>query len=174
MTAMKLTSWVKTLIVALVGIGLATAAIPNALCSGGPGGAGGGGGASGGGGGGGAGGGSGLSAILNVLRGPWESLIGTEVVTMTFNNNGTFTVTIDAPSGAIKTDAGTWTLTPTSPPEPFANPQGHLLLVDTQGVVFLAGDVLLLKQDQLVMLNAVGSVTGVPQIGELILTKMTP
>jgi hypothetical protein len=69
------------------------------------------------------------------------------------------------------TDRG---LTPTSPPEPFANPQGHLVLVDTQGIVFLAGDVLLLNQDQLVMLNATGSVTGVPQIGEIILNKMTP
>jgi hypothetical protein len=93
---------------------------------------------------------------------------------MTFNNNGTFTATIQTPVGAIATDAGTWTLTPTSPPEPFANPQGHLVLVDTQGIVFLAGDVLLLNQDQLVMLSATGSVTGVPQIGEIILNKMTP
>jgi hypothetical protein len=63
---------------------------------------------------------------------------------------------------------------PTSPPEPFANAQGHLVLVDSFGVVFLSGDVLLLTVDQLVMLNAIGSVTGVPQIGEIILNKMTP
>jgi hypothetical protein len=93
---------------------------------------------------------------------------------MNFNNNGTFTAMIQTPAGVIATDAGTWTLTPTSPPEPFGNPQGHLVLVDSQGVVFLAGDVLLLTVDQMVMLNAVGSVTGVPQIGEIILNKMTP
>jgi len=61
-----------------------------------------------------------------------------------------------------------------SAPAPFANPQGDLELVDSQGVVFLAGDVLLIKMDQLAILDAVGSVTGGPQIGELILTKMTP
>jgi hypothetical protein len=93
---------------------------------------------------------------------------------MTFNNNGIFTATIDTPTGVITTDAGTWTLTATSPPQPFGNPQGHLALVDSQGVDFLSGDVLLLNQDQLVMLNAIGSVTGVPQIGEIILNKMTP
>jgi hypothetical protein len=93
---------------------------------------------------------------------------------MTFNNNGTFTATIQEPSGVMAADAGTWTLTPTSPPEPFGNAQGHLVLVDSFGVVFLSGDVLLLTVDQLVMLNAVGSVTGVPQIGEIIINKMTP
>ena len=133
-----------------------------------------GGGGGGGAGGGGGGAGGGLSAIANTLHGPWESLIGNNVVTMTFNNNGTFTATIMTPAGAIATDAGVWSLTPTSPPEPFANPQGHLLLVDTQGVVFLAGDVLLLTVDQLAMLNAVGSVTGVAQIGVIIINKMTP
>lgn len=93
---------------------------------------------------------------------------------MTFNNNGTFTATIQFPTGQIVTDAGTFSLTATSPPEPFANAQGHLVLVDTMGTVFLSGDVLLLTVDQLVMLNAIGSVTGVPQIGEIILNKMTP
>jgi hypothetical protein len=93
---------------------------------------------------------------------------------MTFNNNGTFTATIQTPTGAVATDAGTWSLTPTSPPLPFGNAQGHLQLVDTQGVVFLDGNVLLLTVDQLVMLNAVGSVTGVGQIGEIFLNKMTP
>jgi hypothetical protein len=121
----------------------------------------------------GGGGAGGISAIANVLRGPWESLIGQNVVTMTFNNNGTFSATIQTPAGVISTDAGTWSLTPTSPPEPFGNLQGHLQLVDAQGV-FLEGDVLLPNQDQLVMLNAVGSVTGVPQIGEITLNKMTP
>jgi hypothetical protein len=93
---------------------------------------------------------------------------------MTFNNNGTFTATIQFPGGQILTDAGTFTLTPTSPPLPFGNAQGDLVLVDTQGIVFLSGDVLLLTVDQLVMLNATGSVTGVGQIGEIILNKMTP
>jgi hypothetical protein len=93
---------------------------------------------------------------------------------MTFNNDGTFTATIQVPTGQILTDAGIWSLTPTSPPEPFANAQGHLVLIDTRGIVFLSGDVLLLTVDQLVMLNAIGSVTGVPQIAEIILNKMTP
>jgi hypothetical protein len=93
---------------------------------------------------------------------------------MTFNNDGTFTATIMTPAGAIATDAGVWSLTPTSPPQPFGNPQGHLVLVDTQGTVFLSGDVLLLTVDQMVMLNAVGSVTGVGQIGEIIINKMSP
>jgi hypothetical protein len=41
-------------------------------------------------------------------------------------------------------------------------------------VVFLAGDVLLLTVDQLAMLNAVGSVTGVPQIAVIVISKMSP
>jgi hypothetical protein len=94
---------------------------------------------------------------------------------MTFNNNGTFTATIQDPSGVIATDAGTWTLTAPVNPQPFANPQGQLTLVDSQGVVFLAGDALLFNQDQLAVFNVVGSVTGaVPQIGDIVLTKMTP
>ena len=155
---MKLKASVKTLAVALLGMALATTAVPSAFASGGPG----------------SGGGGGLSAIANTLHGPWESLIGQNVVTMTFNNNGTFTATIQFPGGQILTDAGTFTLTPTSPPLPFGNAQGDLVLVDTQGIVFLSGDVLLLTVDQLVMLNATGSVTGVGQIGEIILNKMTP
>jgi hypothetical protein len=95
------------------------------------------------------------------------------VVTITFNS-GTFAATILTPAGAITTDAGTWSLTPTSPPLPFGNAQGHLQLVDSSGDVFLAGDVLLLNLDQLAMLDAVGTVTGVPQIGEIVLNKMTP
>ena len=47
-------------------------------------------------------------------------------------------------------------------------------MVDTQRVVFLEGDVLLLNLDQLAMLNGVSSVTGVPQIAEIVLNKMMP
>jgi hypothetical protein len=58
------------------------------------------------------------------------------------------------------------------------NAQGHLVLTDSLGVVFLAGDVFLLNQDQLVMPVADGSAIsnffGVAQVAELVLTKMTP
>ena len=46
--------------------------------------------------------------------------------------------------------------------------------VKSAGVVFLAGEILLIKPDQLVMLSATDSFTTVPVIGELILTKFTP
>jgi len=46
--------------------------------------------------------------------------------------------------------------------------------IKSAGVVFLAGEILLIKPDQLVMLSATDSFTTVPVIGELILTKFTP
>jgi hypothetical protein len=78
------------------------------------------------------------------------------------------------PSGVITTDAGTWVLTGPVTPSGFGNPEGHLVLTDGAGVVFLAGEILLIKPDQLVMLSATDSFTTVPVIGELILTKFTP
>jgi hypothetical protein len=96
---------------------------------------------------------------------------------MTFNNSGTFTATILDPTGMITTDAGTWALTPTSPPLPIGNAQGHLVLADNLGV-FLAGDVFLLNADQLVFSTAVGSAIsdfiGATQVADIVLTKMTP
>ncbi len=115
-----------------------------------------------------------LQAILNTLHGPWESLIGNNIFTATFNADGTFTSTLLSPAGVITTDAGTWTLTPPIVLSSFGNPQGQLTLTDSQGIVLLTGNTLLLTVDQLAMLNATGSVTGVPQIAEVILNKMTP
>jgi hypothetical protein len=175
----------KSIAVALMVGGLALAlSLESNAYAGGPGGGGGGvvvgggggGGAGGGGGGGGGGSGaavSGLSSIVKVLQGPWESLIGNEVVTVTFNNNGTFSAAIESSAGPILTDAGTWTITATSPPEPFSNAQGHLQLVDGQGI-FLTGDVLLLKPDQLVMISGTGEITGLSPIPDVVLTKVTP
>jgi len=64
-------------------------------------------------------------------------------------------------------------LTPPVVPGFFANPQGNLTLKDANGAVVLGGDVLLLNLDQLVMLNAKTNIIPVPQIGEVIITKMT-
>ena len=131
----------------------------------------------GGGGGGGAGGGGGIvtgtQAIANVLRGPWEGLVADTILTVTFNNNGTFTATIQSPSGTITSDSGTWKLSAPVAASPFSNPSAHIVIVDKQGVVLLAGDVLLINADQLVMMPATDGITPIPQIGEVVLTKMT-
>jgi hypothetical protein len=95
------------------------------------------------------------------------------VLTVTFNNNGTFTATMQSPSGAIAADAGNWVVLPAVAPSQFANPQAHLVLTDTHGVL-LSGDVLLIKLDQMVMLSATESVTTPTIVTELVLTKMTP
>jgi len=162
-------SLAKTLATAVLGfaitMGLANTA-PSALASG-PG--------SGGGGkaGGGGGGGNSPSQIANVLRGPWESLVVDTLLTVTFNNNGTFTATIQTPSGAITADSGTWTLRPPLVPSGFSNPQANLTLVDKQGLVLLSGDVLLLNADQLLMTSAIDNVSTTTSVPQLVITKLT-
>jgi hypothetical protein len=114
-------------------------------------------------------------AILNTLHGPWESLVANTVLIATFNVDGTFTATMQPPSGGpITTDAGTWTLAPPVVLKAFANPQGHLSLIDSAGVEFLSGDVLQITLDQLAMMPAFNSFSGVSQIGTLIITKFAP
>jgi hypothetical protein len=103
-----------------------------------------------------------------------SSLVVNDILTVTFNNNGSFTATIQSPSEAIATDAGNWVVSPAVTPSPFANPQAHLVLTGTNGVVLLSGDVLLIKLDQMVMLSATESVTSTTIVTELVLTKLTP
>lgn len=117
--------------------------------------------------------GTNVQLIANVLRGPWTTLVVDTIFTPTFNADGTFTATIQSASGAITTNAGTWTLTPPINPQPVANPQGHLTLTDSQGVVLLSGDVLLFKADQLFMESATDSVSSVTFVGQLVITKLT-
>jgi hypothetical protein len=115
--------------------------------------------------------GTNLQLILNVLRGPWQTLVGNTIFTPTFNADGTFTATIQQPGGLITTDAGTWTLTPPATVSAVANPQGNLTLIDSQGVVLLSGNVFLLTVDQLAMENAVTSLINVRSIGVVVITK---
>lgn len=115
-----------------------------------------------------------LQAILNTLRGPWESLVANTIFIPTFNADGTFTATIQSSSGVITTDSGTWTLTPPVVLSQFANPQGHLALTDAQGAVLLSGDVLLFNPDQLAMMPAITSLEPISPIGTVIITKFTP
>jgi hypothetical protein len=118
--------------------------------------------------------GTNIQAILNALHGPWTGLVANTVFTPTFNADGTFTAAIQSPSGVITTDAGTWTLTPPVVLSEFGNPQGHLNLTDSQGKVLLAGDILLLNPDQLVMLSAITTLEPISPIGEVILSKFAP
>lgn len=115
--------------------------------------------------------GTNLLAILNTLHGPWLTLVGNTSFIPTFNTDGTFTATIQPSGGAITTTAGTWTLTPPLVLSAFANPQGHLRLVDAQGIVLLEGDVLLVTVDQLAMMPAFTTLIDVPSIALLPITK---
>jgi hypothetical protein len=115
-----------------------------------------------------------LQAILKTLHGPWEALVANTIFTPTFNPDGTFTATIQSPSGVITSDSGTWTLTPPVVLSSFGNPQGHLALTDAQGNDLLSGDVLLLNVDQLAMMPATTTLEPVSPIGTVVITKMAP
>jgi len=116
-----------------------------------------------------------LQAIAARLNGPWEALVAQTVLNATFNADGTFTGTMQPSAGGVTTtDSGTWTLTPPVKLSSLGNPQGHLALIDAQGTVFLAGDVLLFNPDQLAMMPAINSFSGVSPIGEVIITKFAP
>jgi len=166
---MKLKQATKTLIVALMGwtiMASALSVMPHAFASG-PGGGGGGGG-------GGGVGGNPIQTIANGLRGPWESLVVDTILTVNFNNNGTFTATIQSSSGPITTDSGLWKLTAAVAPQPFSNPQAHLTITDSRGIVLLSGDVLMINNDQLAMFSATDGVSPATFVSELVLTKFTP
>ena len=115
-----------------------------------------------------------LPAIASTLRGPWQALVGNTLFTPTLNADGTFTSTIQSSSGIITSDSGTYTLTPPVVLSSFSNPQGHLALTDTNGVVLLSGDVLLINVDQLAMLSAVNSFSGISPVGTVIISKLAP
>ena len=112
-------------------------------------------------------------AILSTLRGPWSGLVANTIFTPSFNADGTFTATIQTSPGVITTDSGTWTLTPPVTLSPFANPQGHLTLMDSQGKILISGDVLLFNPDQFVFMSAIDTVTPISPIAEVVLTKQT-
>lgn len=117
---------------------------------------------------------SGTQAIGNVLHGPWEALVVTTLFTPTFNADGSFTASIQSPTGVISADSGTWGLTPPVEPSSFANPQSHLSLTNNQGIVLLSGDVLLLNPDQLVFPSAATTLEGISPVVDVVLSKMTP
>ena len=108
-----------------------------------------------------------------MLPGPWEILVVNTVLTVTFNNNGSFTATIQSGSGAITTDSGTWTLTPAVTPSEFTNPQAHLDIVDKGGVELLEGDFLVITADQFVFTSATTAFVPGVTLGEIVLTKLT-
>jgi len=114
-------------------------------------------------------------AILNTLPATWTGLVGNTSFQPTFNANGTFTATIQSPSGTgpITTDSGTWTLTPPVVPSSLGNAQGHLTLMDAQGNVVLAGDVLLIRPDQLGFPLATTTLEPISP-AEVILSKLAP
>ena len=97
-----------------------------------------------------------IQAIFNLLNEPWfVSLINvnTNVTTQfvpTFNNtNLTFTATLQttSPVGPVTTTSGTWTLTPPDAVQVFANPQAHLTMTDSNGVVLFSNDIILVRVD---------------------------
>jgi hypothetical protein len=116
---------------------------------------------------------SGTQAIANVLNGPWQTLVVDTLFTPTFSANGTFTATIQPPSGVITTDSGAWVLTPPLVPSGFTNPQGTLTLTNAQGTVLLSGDVLLVNPDQLLMTSATDSVSASTFVPQLVISKRT-
>jgi hypothetical protein len=117
-------------------------------------------------------GGTNIQAIFNVLRGPWFGALGLTQFVPTFNADGTFTATITSPAGVITTDAGTWTLTPPTVVQPFANPQGRLTFTNTQGVVLFSDDILLLTVDRFATLTTGTGSLGAPFESNFV--KQTP
>ncbi len=116
-----------------------------------------------------------LQAILNTLTGPWQTLLASVLFTPTFNADGTFTSTVQPPTGgSITSDSGTWSLTPPIVLSSVGNPQGHLTLTDAQGTVLLSGDVLLLNPDQLYMPSATTSLEPISPLANVVITKLTP
>jgi hypothetical protein len=122
--------------------------------------------------------GTNVQAIFNVLHGPWlvnffsgPPSNATTTFVPTFNADGTFTATITTAAG-VTTDQGTWQLTPPNTVQFFANPQAHLTITDSQGVVLFSNDILLLTVDTFTSVT-----TGTGSLGnsfELLWTKFAP
>ncbi|HYK35375.1 hypothetical protein [Alloacidobacterium sp.] len=113
-------------------------------------------------------GGTNTQTIFNLLRGPWFMGFTQLGFTPTFNPDGTFTATILSNAGGLTTDSGTWTLTPPKVAQPIGNPQGHLTLTDSKGVVLFSADFLLLNADELVAVMPWTGSLGTPISGVLI------
>ncbi len=117
--------------------------------------------------------GTNLQAIFNVLRGPWLMGFTTLEFEPAFNADGTFTAAITSTvGGGLSTVSGTWTLTPPLSPQPFANPQGQLILTTTNGVVLFSATFLQTNLDTLVAFMPWTTNLGTPISG--VLTKATP
>ena len=117
-------------------------------------------------------GGTNTQAIFNALRGPWFMGFTQSQFVPTFNPDGTFTAIIAPNIGGGTTDSGLWTLTPPKVVQPFTNPQAHLTLTDTKGVVLFSADFLLINADTLDAVMPWASNLGTPISG--ILAKQTP
>ena len=118
-------------------------------------------------------GGTNVQTIFNDLRGPWFMGFTTLSFTATFNSDSTFTATaVPIPGGGISTITGTWNLTPPVKPSFVANPQAHLTLTSSDGVVLISADFFLLNLDMLAATQPFTSPLGEPISG--VFLKQTP
>lgn len=121
--------------------------------------------------------GTNVPEILATLHGPWITTVDNITFEPTFNTDGTFTSIVESTSGGpITNDSGTWTLTPPNVVQPLGNAQAHLAIVDSAGTTLLAGDVLLLNVDQLLIETGTqGFSAAIPvNIASVVLTKFAP
>ena len=109
-------------------------------------------------------------AVVAAIRGPWFVDVDNVILTATFNADGTFMATISTPNG-VTSDAGTYTVTGPVKPSPFLNPQGHLSLTNSAGIVLIDGDVLLFKPDQFEMTDGTDSSSPLTSFGLVIWAK---
>jgi hypothetical protein len=112
--------------------------------------------------------------IADLVNATWDALVGSTITATTINADGTFTITLQPPGGAITTDAGTWTLTPPLVPKALGNPQAHLTLVDAAGTMLLDGDILLINRDQFAMMPAHTTIINIPSIAVVDFARAVP
>ena len=87
-------------------------------------------------------------AVVAAIRDSWFVEIGSEVLSVTFAPDGTFTGTIsNTTGGPVTTVAGTYTVTTPVNPLPIGNAQGHLNLTSSDGTMLIDGDIFLLRVD---------------------------
>jgi hypothetical protein len=117
--------------------------------------------------------GTNVQTIFNDLTGAWFMGFNTFGFTPTFNSDGTFTATITpVPGPGVSTVSGTWSLTPPNKIQFVANPQAHLTLTSSEGVVLFSADFFMLKLDMLVAVQPWTGSLGTPISG--VLLKQTP
>lgn len=112
-------------------------------------------------------------AVVAQIRGPWFVEIGTDFLNATFNADGTYTATIQTSSGSITTSSGTYTVTAPVQPLAILNPQGHLTLTDSTGVVLIEGDLFLLNLDRFAMTGTDSFNPAQPRFFQVIWLKQT-